>query len=268
MHSFAYYCSQVAAFATAGPSNTIERDDDDIEEATTSTGTDWTTVALVSIVAGCVCYRLQFYQPETEHLQHHAPPLIRAALGIARRLDSDILRFTLNILAIIAELFLAARNTFTAALCTTGRGLKLVIVALKQFAVKVRRRYDTVKHSHYANLARQHLRSARASFATILPWAIVVGAVFTFAVPSMENSTSLESYDIRTHVVPLWVIKARSENRHHEGSSSHYRPGSIDLRSIQGEDTHPHLIEDLEMIENSREREGAACDHHTNVDFR
>jgi hypothetical protein len=254
MHSFAYYFYQVAAFATAESSTTIEQDNDDIEEAT-STSTDWITVALVSIVVGWMCYQLQFYEPETGHFQHHAPPLARATLGIARRLASDTVRFALNILAIIAELLLAARNTFTAALRKTGRGVKLVIAALKPFATEIWRCYDTVKHSHYANLVRQRLRSARASFATILPWTIVVSAAFkVFVLPSIGNSTSLEGYDIRPYVVPLWVIKARPENRHYEGSSCHYRPDSVDLRSIQGEDTLAHFpAEDLGMIEDSVE---------------
>lgn len=253
MHSFTYYLFQVAAYATTGPSDTLEQYDDiqettierndNIDEAT-STGTDWIAIAVSSIVACCVLYQLQFYEPETEHFQHHAPPLARATLGIARRLAADIARFILNIFAITFELLLAVKNIYIATFWLIGTGFRLTIVALTPFATRVWRCYDNAKHSHYANLARQRWRSARAFLVSVLPWAVAVGAVFQFFVaPSMDSSISLDDYDIRSYVVPVWVINARPENRHYVGSSSHYRD-SIDVRGVGEDPIYTHLLTD------------------------
>jgi hypothetical protein len=254
MDSFIGYSHQLAVFATIGSIDSTEQDDNMEEDATTSTGTDWILVTFLALVACLICYQLQFYEPETGDLSQHAPPLARATLGIARRLGADLARFLLNILAIIAQLFLEAWNAFIAALRKTGRGFKLVIATLEPYATEVWTRYDTAKHSHYANAARQYFRDARAFFARILPRAIVVGAVCNFfLLPCMGNGISLEDYDIRHYVVPVWVIKARPENRHYEGSSSHYRRDPVDLQSIEGEDTHVHRLEHVEMVEDSHE---------------
>jgi hypothetical protein len=160
----------------------------------------------------------------------------------------------LNILAIIAQLFLEAGNAFIATLRKIGRGVKLGIATLEPYATEAWRKYDSAKHSHYANAARQYSRDARAFVVKFLPWAIVVGALFNlFVVPYMGNGISLEDYDIRSYVVPVWVIKARPENRHYEGSSSHYRRDPVDLQSIKEEDTHVHLLEHVEIVEDSHE---------------
>lgn len=256
MHRFTYYLFQVAAYATAGPSDLLEQYDNieettierhDIVEEATSIGTDWIAIAVLSIVACCVLYQLQFYEPETEHFQQHAPPLARATLSIVRRLGSDIARFILNILAITVELLLAVKNICIAIFWLIGTGFKLLIVALTPFATRVWRYYDSAKHSHYANLARQRWRSARAFFVSVLPWAIAVGAVFMFfVVPSMDSSISLDDYDIRSYVVPVWVIKARPENRHYVGSSSHYRP-DIDVRGVGEDSIYTHLLTDRDI---------------------
>lgn len=254
MDSFIGYSHQLAVFATTGSIDRTEEDDNMEEDTTISTGTDWILITFLALVACLICYQLQFYEPETGDFSQHAPPLARATLGIARRLGADLARFLLNILAIIAQLFLEAGNTFVAALRKTGRGFKLAIAALEPYATNVWRKYDTAKHSHYANAARQYFRSARACAVSLLPWAIAVGALFNvFVVPYMGNGISLEDYDIRHYVVPVWVIKARPENRHYEGSSSHYRRDPVDLQSIEEEDTHEHLLEHVEMVEDSHE---------------
>lgn len=256
MHSFTYYLFQVAAYATAGPTDTLEQYDnieettiernDNIDEAT-STGMDWITVAISSIVACCVLYQLQFYEPETGQFSHHARPLARATLGIVRRLGSDTARFILNIFAITFELLLAVKNICIATFWLIGTGFKLLIVALTPFATRVWRCYDNANHSHYANLARQRWRSARAFSVAVLPWAIAVSAAFTFfVVPNMENSISLDDYDIRSYVVPVWVINARPENRHYVGSSSHYRD-SIDIRGVGEDPIYTHLLTDRDI---------------------
>jgi hypothetical protein len=245
---------QLAVSATTGSIDSTEQDDNMEEDATSSTGTDWILITFLALVACLICYQLQFYEPETGDFSQHAPPLARATLGIARRLGADLARFLLNILAIIAQLFLEAWNAFIAALRKTGRGVKLVIATFEPYATEAWRKYDTARHSHYANAARQYFRDARAFFARILPWTIVVGAFFNvFVAPYMGNGISLEDYDIRHYVVPVWVIKARPENRHYEGSSSHYRRDPVDLQSIEGEDTHAHLLEHVEMVEDSHE---------------
>lgn len=265
MHSFTCYLFQVAAYATAGPSDTLEQHDnleevtiernDNVKEAT-STDMDWITVALSLIAACCVLYQLEFYEPETGQFSQHAPPLARATLGIVRRLGSDIVRFTLNIFAISAELLLAARNICIATFRLIGTGIRLVIVALSPLATKIWTRYDSAKHSHYANLARQRWRSARAFSVTFLPWAIAVGAVFQFfVVPSMEDSTFLDDYDIRSYVVPNWVIRARPENRHYEGSSSHFGRECIDVRAVGEDDVNTRLLTDIGSIEIAHELE-------------
>jgi hypothetical protein len=253
MDLFIGYFHQLPVFVTTGSINSTEQVDD-VEDAPTSTSRDWILVTFLAIVACLICYQHQFYEPETGDFSHHAPPLARATLGIARRLGADLARFLLNILAVTAQLFLEAGNTVIATLRKIDRGLKLVTAALEPAATRIWTRYDTAKHSHYANLTRQRLRSVRGFAAAILPWAMVVGALFkVFVVPYMENGISLEDYGIRSYVVPVWVIKARPENRHYEGSSSHYRPDDIDVHAIQEENASAHLIEDFGMIENSHE---------------
>jgi hypothetical protein len=255
MDLFTGYSHQLAIFATTESINSIEQDDNMEEDyTTTNTGTDWILITFLALVACLICYQLQFYEPETGDFSQHAPPLARATLGIARRLGADLARFLLNILAIIAQLFLEAGHTFVATFRKIGRGFKLVIAALEPYATDVWRRYDSAKHSHHANAARQYSRDARAFFIRLLPWAIVFGAIFNiFVVPYMGNGISLEDYDIRHYVVPVWVIKARPENRHYEGSSSHYRRDPVDLQSIEEEVTHAHLLEHVEMVEDSHE---------------
>lgn len=268
MHSLTYYVYQVALFATTGFNITIKQDDNienptsdtieqdrDIEDAT-SAGRDWIAITAIVFLAGFICYQLQFYEPETGQFQHHAPPLARATTGIARRVGADLVRFVLNVLAMIAELLLEARNGWWYTLFKFGRGIRYIVTALEPVATRIWRYYDSAKHSHYANLSRQRCRSARAFSVVLLPRAIAIGAALHFfVIPSVMNSIFLDRYPIYPYQAPAWVIKARPENRPYEGSSSHYRPvrDCTDVQGIREVDVDVHLLTDLEMIGTSQE---------------
>lgn len=268
MHSLAHYAYEVALFTTTGFSDIIERNGNiedatsdtieqngNIEEASSSSGVGWFVGTVILFLACFVCYQLQFYEPETGQFQEHATPLMRATTGIARRVGADLVRSVLNIFAMVGRLLLEAVNASWYTLRKFGRGIRYVIAAMEPDAMRVWRFYDSAKHSHHANLARQRFRRACALSAAILRWAIPIGSVLHFLVvlPVMNSSMFLDRYEIYPYQAPAWVLKARPENRPYEGSSSHYRPDCLDLRSVRGEDIHADLLTDIELTEISHE---------------
>lgn len=236
-----------------GSSDTVKRQDSG--KGAIDVALDWIAVCVLSIAVLWACSQLQHYHPETDQVQHHGPAFFRATLGIARRVGADLVQFVFSLLAMVAELFLEARNKLTATVFQVGTGLTSLVAgfdpALPNNPVYLMR-FDVAYHSHYANLARQHLRGARALLFTILCWVIPIGAVLTFIVtPLINNSTSLESHDIHPYVVPIWVIKARPEDRPRDGSSSHYRPrpDCIDIQGFGEDDVYSRLLPDFGSVE-------------------
>jgi len=254
MHSFAHYAYEVALFATSGYSDIIERNGN-IEETSSSSSSSsrvgWFVGAVIFFLACFVCYQLQFYEPETGQFQEHATPLMRATTGIARRVGADLVRFVLNIFAMVGRLLLEAVNASWYTLRKFGRGVRHVIAAMEPDAMRVWRFYDSARHSHHANLTRQRFRSACAFFMSSLLWAIPIGSVLHFLVvlPVMSSSMFLDRYEIYPYQAPAWVLKARPENRPYEGSSSHYRPDCVDIRGIRGEDINADLLTDIGLTD-------------------
>ncbi|GAB7328146.1 hypothetical protein MBLNU13_g00175t1 [Cladosporium sp. NU13] len=272
MHGFAHYAYEVALFASTGYSdiieqhgniedatgNTIKRNDKIEEASSSSRGMDWYAGTVIVLLAGFICYQIQFYEPETGQFQHHVPPLVRATTGIARRVGADLVRFVLNILAMIAELIIEGGNGFWYTLRKFGRGIRHIITALEPPATRIWRYYDSTKHGHYANLTRQRFRRACAFSVANLPRAIAIGAVLNFVVvPSVMNSIFLDTYEIYPYQAPAWVLKARPENRPYVGSSSHCRPDCIDVQGIRGKDIHARLLTDIGLTEISHELQAA-----------
>lgn len=229
MRKTADYHARAAAFAA-----TRQRDRSNEYGNTTPTNdTDWIVVALVSLAAGWICF--QYFQPETGNLSTHGGPLIRATFAIARRLVTDLARFVLTILAITAELLLAGSMIgsfiLRKAYAVTKRLLRAVCAPV---ATKIWQQYDATVHSHHANVARQRWRIARSSAGYVLRWAAAICTTLVIITgPIRENDTSLEGLDVRSYVVPAWVIKARPENRPHDGSSSHYQPNCINVLDVE-----------------------------------
>ena len=285
MHSLAHYAYEVALFATTGFSDIIERNGN-IEDATSDTieqngnvgettssssssGVGWFVGAVISFLACFVCYQLQFYEPETGQFQEHATPLMRATTSIARRVGADLVRSVLNIFAMLGWLLLEAVNASWYTLRKFGRGARYVIAAMEPDAMRVWRFYDSAKHSHHANLARQRFRRACAFLAAILCWAIPIGSVLHFLVllPAMNSSMFLDRYEIYPYQAPAWVLKARPENRPYEGSSSHYRPDCVGIWGVGGEDIHADLLTGIGLTEIPHELQAPPTTFTRTVNF-
>ena len=281
MHSFAHYAYEVALFATTRSSDTIEQNGDiedvtsdtikrngNIEVTTSSSGMGWSVGTVIVLFACFVCYQLQFYEPETGELQHHARPLMRAATGIACRVGADLVRFVLNILAVVARLLPEAVNASLYTLRKFGRGVRQVIAAMEPDAMRVWRYYDSARHGHYANLSRQQFRRACAFSAANLRWAIAIGAVLhLLVVPFVMNNMFSDRYDIYPYQAPAWVSKARPENRPYEGSSSHYRPDCVGIWGVGGEDIHADLLTGIGLTEIPHELQAPPTTFTRTVNF-
>jgi hypothetical protein len=187
-------------------------------------GIDWIAVSILLIFVGWICS--QYYHVETGNISRTGKPFVHAIFAIVRRLATDLARFMLTILAITAELLLWGKNASLAAVRKNREEIsRYTASALQPVAKKVLLRYDTANHSHRANLARQYLRALNTYFAAVLRWVAIIGVAYIIlnGWPTGEH-VSLADDEGRTHMFPLWVIKARPENRPEVGSSSHYRP--------------------------------------------
>lgn len=231
MQENADHHAQTAAFAAARHRDRVN----EYGNTTPTTETYWIGVALVSLATGWICF--QYYQPEAGNLFTHGGPLVRAVFAIARRLITDLARFVLTILAITAELLLAGSMIGSFILRKAYAVAKRIVYAVwGPAATKAMQQYDAAMHSHNTNVARQRWRSIRSSASFILSWAAAICTTLVIITgPFQENDTSLEGLDIRSYVVPAWVIKARPENRPHDGSSSHYQPNCVNVRDIEQE---------------------------------
>jgi hypothetical protein len=249
MHEYTDSYSQAAAFVAAGSSDSIERHGN--SKKSLSTDSDWIGVTLLSLAVGCMCIRS--YQPESGIFSHQGAQLVRTAFAIAYRIATDLARFVLSVLAIKAELLLHGTNTVWAALHRIGTEIsKLIADFLYPVATTIWTSYDAVYHGHHANVARQRFNHARTFAGLAICWAIIIDAVLRlFVIPSVGTSASLEDYDIQPYVVPAWVVKARPENRPHDGSSSHFQPACVDAGDTQEHDLYAPTSTNLRSTDNS-----------------
>lgn len=185
---------------------------------------DWVAVSLVCSVAGWVTY--QYYQPQNESLSNAIEPLLHTATAVARRLAIDLARFLFTILGIVAELLLEGTYAWARLLhrfqCWINKIFDRWRPAIQDKLIEV----DAAYHSHQVNLARQRLRAFSKLFVKALGWGLLVRIMWVcLRSRSVDNGNDLANLDVRQYVIPSWVIKARPENRPHDGSSSHYRSG-------------------------------------------
>jgi hypothetical protein len=187
-------------------------------------GIDWITVSILLIFVGWICS--QYYHVETGNISWTGKPFVHAIFAIVRRLATDLARFMLTILAIAAELVLRGKNASLAAIRKNREEIsRYTASALQPIATKVSLHYDTANHSHRANLARQHVRALHTHVVVILRWVAIVGVAYLIlGGPHTAKELSPGEDKVQRHVLPIWAIKARPENRPEAGSSSHYRP--------------------------------------------
>jgi hypothetical protein len=220
MRKYDDHGTQAHAWAASQPS---DRTHDGVK-TTATVGIDWITVSILCLFIGWVCS--QYYHVETGNISRTGKPFVRAVFAIVRRLATDLARFMLTILAITAELLLWGKNAWFATVRKNRAEIsRYTASALQPIATKVSLHYDTANHSHRANLARQHVRALHTHSAAILRWIAIIGVTYIILNGSPTGKdVSLAEDEGQTHVVPVWVIKARPENRPGVGSSSHYRP--------------------------------------------
>jgi hypothetical protein len=242
---------QAHAWAVPHPSNQVH--DDAIITATASI--DWITVSILLIFVGWICS--QYYHVETGNISRTGKPFVHAIFAIVRRLATDLARFMLTILAITAELLFWGKNASLAAVRKNREEIsRYTASALRPIATKVSLRYDTVNHSHRANLVRQYLRTFHTHLAAVLRWVAIIGVAYIILNGSPNGKdVSLAEDEGKTQVVPVWVIKARPENRPEVGSSSHYRPeqGFACIKEPQGRrKVFGHYPDERNITETSR----------------
>jgi hypothetical protein len=228
MDSYTDPSTQAHAWAASHPSNQTHGG----VITTIMTGIDWIPISIVCILTGWVC--TQYYHIETGDISRTGKPFVRAIFAIFRRLAIDLVRFMLTILAITAELLLWGKNAWIAAIHKNRAEIsRYTASALRPIATRVWLRYDTANHSHRANLARQHVRAFYTHVAGIMRWVAIIGVAYIIlnGLPTINEKSPAED-EGQTHMVPVWVIKARPENCHQDGSSSHYRP-EHDLSCVQ-----------------------------------
>jgi hypothetical protein len=220
MRSYDDHNAQAHAWAASHPS---DRTHDGVNTPATI-GIDWITVSILLIFVSWICS--QYYHVETGNISRTGKPFVHAIFAIVRRLATDLARFMLTILAITAELLLWGKNASLAAVRKNREEIsRYTASALQPIAKKVSLHYDTANHSHRANLARQYLRALNTHVAVILRWVAIVGiAYLILGGPHTAKELSPGEDKVQTHVLPIWAIKARPENRPEVGSSSHYRP--------------------------------------------
>lgn len=201
-------------------------EDDNIysSEAITNTAeTDWLAVLIVFTLVLWICS--QYYQPlEFARFLESDEPLIRAASNVVQSVAVESARFVLVFLVITLELVVKAGESIPTPLrWAKGAIFDYYTKTWEPVAEAISLRYDTINHSHYANLTRQKLRAASAWAGYAAIGIAVLGFV---GGPIVKEHYALRALDIKDYVVPDWVIRAQPQNRPRDGSSSHYRPGN------------------------------------------
>jgi hypothetical protein len=220
MDRYTDHSAQARAWAASSPSS---RDHGSIT-TTITTGIGWIPITMALIVTGWICS--QYYHIETKDISRTGKPFARAVFAIVRRLAIDLIRFMLTILAITAELLLWAKNSCIAAIRKNRAEISTYTASvLRPIAKKVWLRYDTANNSHHANLVRQRVRDFQTHVAAILRWVAIISVAYIIlnGSPFAKEISPAEGEGL-SHMVPVWVINARPENRPAVGSSSHYRP--------------------------------------------
>jgi hypothetical protein len=194
------------------------------------TETDWLAIFLA--LAAVVYSGAHYIGYDFEYLQHYfhfaRSPRVRTTVAVLQRIGFDLIRFALAILGITLILVLQCKKALPYVANSFWHASSVGTLAGGSFlGEKIGLQYDAVNHSHHANLARQRLRAARARFGTFLRWGIPVAAVVLLfhGPPEFADSSPVSDPEVRSYKIPSWVIFARPENRYHDHSNCHYRPG-------------------------------------------
>jgi hypothetical protein len=194
------------------------------------TETDWLAIFLA--LAAVVYSGAHYIGYDFEYLQHYfhfaRSRRVRATVAVLERISIDLIRFALAILGITLILVLQCKKAIPYVANSFWHAGSVGTLAGGTFVgEKIGLHYDAVSHSHYAYLARQRFRAARAWFGTFLRWGIPVAAVFLLfhGPPEFADSSPVSEPEVRPYKIPSWVIPARPENRYHDHSNCHYRPG-------------------------------------------
>ena len=199
-------------------------------------------------------------------------PYVRITCAVFQRIAIDCIRYVLAVLGIaliiILECKKALSSFFRGDWCSSAASsLRENTSAFERMSLQ----YDAASNGHCANATRQQLRAARARLGTLLWWAIPVAAMLMLlhGPPEYKDSSPKIEPQVRSYVVPSWVITARPENRRRDGSSSHYVPAgehlvfyknyyarfqSSESQSIEGRVAETQIItpQDLETLSSAQ----------------
>jgi hypothetical protein len=194
------------------------------------TETDWLAIFLA--LAAVVYSGAHYIGYDFEYLQHYfhfaRSPRVRTTVAVLQRIGFDLIRFALAILGITLILVLQCKKALSYVANSFWHASSVGTLAGGTFVgEKIGLHYDAINHSHHANLARQRFRAARARFGTFLRWGIPVAAVVLLfhGPPEFADSSPVSKPEVISYKILSWVILARPENRYHEHSNCHYRPG-------------------------------------------
>jgi hypothetical protein len=194
------------------------------------TETDWLAIFLA--LAAVVYSGAHYIGYDFEYLQHYfhfaRSPRVRTTVAVLQRIGFDLIRFALAILGITLILVLQCKKAPSYVANSFWHASSVGTLAGGTFVdEKIGLHYDAINHSHHANLARQRFRAARARFGTFLRWGIPVAAVVLLfhGPPEFADSSPVSKPEVISYKIPSWVILARPENRYHDHSNCHYRPG-------------------------------------------
>ena len=213
------------------------------------TETDWLAIFLA--LAAVVYSGAHYIGYDFEYLQHYfhfaRSRRVRATVAVLERISIDLIRFALAILGLTLILVLQCKKAISCVANSFWHAGSVGTLAGGTFVGEnIGLHYDAVSHSHDAYLARQRFRAVRAWFGTFLRWGIPVAAVFLLfhGPPEFADSSPVSEPEVRPYKIPSWVILARPENRYHDHSNCHYRPGD---ECLALEKNHNANIQSLEL---------------------